>query len=144
MDAEVGAFLGSLEKSGLLENTWVVITADHGEHFGDHDQFGHGSSLYNEMTHVPLVLDSTPRLRRARSRPGQRLARPAHRRAGIRSAICRGRSAALLGSSKQQPISRPQPGALLDEPRRPRRRPPCSLSSKTRASAAKASGPRMS
>ena len=56
MDAELGRFLDSLEQSGTLENTWVVITADHGEHFGDHNQFGHGSSLYNEMTHVPLIL----------------------------------------------------------------------------------------
>jgi arylsulfatase A-like enzyme len=39
-----------------LANTWVVITADHGEHFGEHDLFSHGSSLYNEQTHVPLVL----------------------------------------------------------------------------------------
>jgi arylsulfatase A-like enzyme len=56
MDAELGRFLGNLEQAGMLENTWVVITADHGEHFGDHNQFGHGSSLYNEMTHVPLLL----------------------------------------------------------------------------------------
>ena len=56
MDAELGRFLSSLEESGMLADTWVVITADHGEHFGDHNQFGHGSSLYNEMTHVPLVL----------------------------------------------------------------------------------------
>jgi arylsulfatase A-like enzyme len=39
-----------------LANTWVVITADHGEHFGEHDRFSHGSSLYNEQTHVPLIL----------------------------------------------------------------------------------------
>jgi arylsulfatase A-like enzyme len=56
MDAEIGRFLGSLEQAGMLAGTWVVITADHGEHFGDHNQFGHGSSLYNEMTHVPLIL----------------------------------------------------------------------------------------
>ena len=56
MDAEVGGFLSSLEHAGMLADTWVVITADHGEHFGDHNQFGHGSSLYNEMIHVPLVL----------------------------------------------------------------------------------------
>ena len=38
------------------ENTWVIITGDHGEHFGEHRQFGHGSSLYNELTHVPLIM----------------------------------------------------------------------------------------
>jgi arylsulfatase A-like enzyme len=45
-----------LRSAGMLENTWVVITGDHGEHFGEHNQFGHGSSLYNELTHVPLIL----------------------------------------------------------------------------------------
>jgi arylsulfatase A-like enzyme len=56
LDAELGRFLRELRASGRLANTWVVITADHGEHFGEHDNFGHGSSLYNEQTHVPLVL----------------------------------------------------------------------------------------
>ena len=56
LDAELGRFLRELRTEGHLANTWVVITADHGEHFGEHDCFGHGSSLYNEQTHVPLVL----------------------------------------------------------------------------------------
>ena len=56
LDAELGRFLRELRAGGRLANTWVVITADHGEHFGEHDHFGHGSSLYNEQTHVPLVL----------------------------------------------------------------------------------------
>ena len=56
LDAELGRFLRELRAAGRLANTWVVITADHGEHFGEHDHFGHGSSLYNEQTHVPLVL----------------------------------------------------------------------------------------
>ena len=56
MDAELGRFLRDLRAGGRLANTWVVITADHGEHFGEHDRFGHGSSLYNEQTHVPLIL----------------------------------------------------------------------------------------
>ena len=52
LDAELGRFLRELRAAGRLANTWVVITADHGEHFGEHDRFGHGSSLYNEQTHV--------------------------------------------------------------------------------------------
>ena len=56
LDAELGRFLRELRAEGRLANTWVVITADHGEHFGEHDLFSHGSSLYNEQTHVPLVL----------------------------------------------------------------------------------------
>jgi arylsulfatase A-like enzyme len=56
LDAHLGRFLGELRDAGRLADTWVVITADHGEHLGEHGQFGHGSSLYNEQTHVPLVL----------------------------------------------------------------------------------------
>lgn len=56
LDVDLGHFLSGLRSSGALENTWVVITGDHGEHFGEHNQFGHGSSLYNELTHVPLIV----------------------------------------------------------------------------------------
>lgn len=56
LDAAVGRFLDDLHGAGILDNAWVVITSDHGEHFGEHDLFGHGASLYNELTHVPLVI----------------------------------------------------------------------------------------
>ncbi len=56
MDEVVGNLLEGLRAGGALANTWVVIVSDHGEHFGEHRQFGHGSSLYNEATHVPLIL----------------------------------------------------------------------------------------
>jgi arylsulfatase A-like enzyme len=56
LDAHLGQLLGRLHHAGLLDETWIVVTADHGEHLGEHGQFGHGSSLYNELTHVPLVL----------------------------------------------------------------------------------------
>ncbi len=81
MDQELGRFLGSLRDDGLLTNTWVVITADHGEHFGEHSQFGHGSSLYNELTHVPLILipplgSGAPDRDPARALRGRRIAVP--------------------------------------------------------------------
>ena len=56
LDADLGRFLDGLRSAGMLENTWVVITGDHGEHFGEHRSFGHGSTVYNELTHVPLIL----------------------------------------------------------------------------------------
>ena len=56
LDAELGRFLGVLRTSGILEDTWVVITADHGEEFGEHGIFGHGASLYDQVTRVPLIL----------------------------------------------------------------------------------------
>src|SRR5262249_11744371 len=56
LDAQVGRFLDGLREAGILADTWGLITADHGENFGEHDLFGHGSSPYNEQTHVPLLL----------------------------------------------------------------------------------------
>jgi arylsulfatase A-like enzyme len=56
LDARLGAFLGELEAGGVLDDTWVIITSDHGEHFGEHGHFGHGSSLYDEALRVPLVM----------------------------------------------------------------------------------------
>ncbi len=55
-DKYLGNFLQSLESLGFLENTLVIITADHGEEFEEHGSFGHGHSLHQELTHVPLVM----------------------------------------------------------------------------------------
>jgi arylsulfatase A-like enzyme len=42
--------------AGGLENTWLIITADHGEEFWEHNGFLHGHALYDELLHVPLVV----------------------------------------------------------------------------------------
>jgi len=55
-DAQVGAFLDELRADGVLDDTLVVVTADHGEEFGEHGMIGHGDSLYPEQLHVPLML----------------------------------------------------------------------------------------
>lgn len=43
------------EARGLLENTWVVVTADHGEEYFDHGGKGHRSTLFQEVLRVPLL-----------------------------------------------------------------------------------------
>ena len=53
-DHQLGLFVERLKKLGLHENTLFVITSDHGEEFGDHDKYGHGHSVYQELLHVPL------------------------------------------------------------------------------------------
>ncbi len=46
----------ALRARHLLDNAVVVFVADHGEELGDHGHWGHGSSLYEELIHVPLVI----------------------------------------------------------------------------------------
>jgi len=41
---------------GWLNNTLVVVLADHGDEFLEHGGMGHGFTLYEEMLHVPLIL----------------------------------------------------------------------------------------
>lgn len=55
-DEAVGKIIQSLEKKKLLENTLVVIVGDHGEAFGEHQEYGHGIFCYEEALKVPLVI----------------------------------------------------------------------------------------
>lgn len=55
-DAQLGAFLNELEARGLLEETLVIITADHGDAFGEHGYYGHPRQLDEELLRVPLVV----------------------------------------------------------------------------------------
>src|SRR5262245_18716299 len=55
-DTVVGKLLARLQAMGLLESTVIVVTADHGEEFYDHENWGHGQSVYNELLHVPLLV----------------------------------------------------------------------------------------
>jgi arylsulfatase len=56
LDAKIGSFLADLEERGLLEETLVVITADHGDAFGEHGYYEHPRYLHDEITHVPLFV----------------------------------------------------------------------------------------
>ncbi|MFT7578918.1 MAG: hypothetical protein ACI9MR_000580 [Myxococcota bacterium] len=57
-DAAIGQLLSVLQDQGLLDNTLLVITADHGETVYEHDLgVGHGDHLYgSEALRVPLIL----------------------------------------------------------------------------------------
>jgi len=55
-DTELGRLLGGLDRLGLGASTAVLVTADHGEEFFEHGNWGHGQSVYNELVRVPLVL----------------------------------------------------------------------------------------
>jgi arylsulfatase A-like enzyme len=57
LDEQLGRLFDELGHRAVLDRTWVIITGDHGESFGEHDRvFLHGASLYQTELHVPLVV----------------------------------------------------------------------------------------
>lgn len=56
-DAVIGRFFERLRDRGDLDDTLVVLTADHGDAFGEHGYYGHPRELHDELLAVPLVLD---------------------------------------------------------------------------------------
>jgi len=57
VDQAIGNLIDSLEKQGFLDNTFIILCADHGEEFGEHGSWGlHQSKLYDELLHVPLII----------------------------------------------------------------------------------------
>ncbi len=49
-------FFAALQYEGLLDNTLIIITSDHGEEFKEHGGLEHGRTLYQEVIHVPLII----------------------------------------------------------------------------------------
>jgi arylsulfatase A-like enzyme len=55
-DEHVGRFVQHLRSSGRLDNTLLIMVADHGDHLGEKQLVGHLFSVYNELVHVPLLI----------------------------------------------------------------------------------------
>jgi arylsulfatase A-like enzyme len=56
VDRRVGEILTALRATGILDETIVAVTADHGENIGDHHLMDHKMSVHDTLLHVPLVL----------------------------------------------------------------------------------------
>ncbi|MHC4168725.1 MAG: sulfatase [Planctomycetota bacterium] len=56
IDQNMERLFGELEKRDILDNTIVIVVSDHGEEFGEHGSFGHGTELYTQSIRVPLIL----------------------------------------------------------------------------------------
>jgi len=57
VDAEVARLLDAIEEA-WGEDPAVVFTADHGEELLDHGGFSHSATFYDEVLHVPLLVDA--------------------------------------------------------------------------------------
>jgi arylsulfatase A-like enzyme len=55
-DERLGELVDELERLGLLANTLIAVTSDHGEEFFEHGHLQHGLTLHEEILRVPLVL----------------------------------------------------------------------------------------
>jgi len=56
MDDELGGLLAELDDLGLSRNTVFIVTSDHGEAFLEHGFYLHSTFLFEEVTHVPLLM----------------------------------------------------------------------------------------
>ncbi len=59
-DAKLRAVLGALRDAGASQRLVTIVTADHGEHFGEHRLMEHNFSVREALLHVPLVISGAP------------------------------------------------------------------------------------
>jgi choline-sulfatase len=64
MDSQIGRLLRALDKAGAIENTLIIVVADHGESLGEHDEATHAKLIYESTMHVPLILSYPKRINR--------------------------------------------------------------------------------
>ena len=62
-DAEITAerrafatFIADLKTMGIYDKSAVIVVSDHGDQFYEHGSVGHGDTVYQELTHVPLII----------------------------------------------------------------------------------------
>lgn len=56
VDLQIGRLVRHLQDRGHWNDTLIVVTADHGEAFGEHGEQTHGYFCYGSTTHVPLII----------------------------------------------------------------------------------------
>jgi arylsulfatase A-like enzyme len=71
-DHAIGEVFATLREQGRYDRALILVTSDHGEMFGEHGMFGHGSPPFEPMVHVPLLV-KLPGNRRAGERVQRRV-----------------------------------------------------------------------
>jgi arylsulfatase A-like enzyme len=58
MDHHIGRLFDGLRALGRYDDTWIVVTSDHGELLGEHGRTGHGNALDEVLVRIPLIVKS--------------------------------------------------------------------------------------
>ncbi len=56
IDGRVSEVVSRLKELGVFDRTMIIITSDHGEALGERNLLGHGTSVYQDQVHVPLLI----------------------------------------------------------------------------------------
>jgi len=56
LDAAFGQFVDFLKRSGLYEDSVIVLTADHGDSLGEEGRWGHAYTIFPEVIRIPLIV----------------------------------------------------------------------------------------
>ena len=56
VDSQLGQLFDFLKNLGFMENTMIILTADHGEALGEHGETSHSYFAYNSTIHIPLII----------------------------------------------------------------------------------------
>ena len=72
-DSQLAELLGSLRAAGLLDDSLMILTADHGEEFLEHGDIKHCRNLFDTSAHVPLLVRIPGVAGKTVSRPVQNL-----------------------------------------------------------------------
>jgi arylsulfatase A-like enzyme len=56
VDAEIGRLIEALKHHGVFDDTFIILTSDHGESLTEHDIYFNHHGLYDVTIHVPLIL----------------------------------------------------------------------------------------
>lgn len=115
-DHQIARVLAALDRAGLRDRTAVIVSADHGEAFGEHRRYRHGYTLHDEEVRVPLLVQ-IPHVEPRRidvTRSTIDLARTIASLLGVEApASWRGTSLLQDVSDVDAPIARP---AIIDVP----------------------------
>jgi arylsulfatase A-like enzyme len=65
IDEQINAIIGALEETGMLENSVIVFTSDHGDNLGDHGQIQKWT-MHDAVTRVPTITWAPKRLPQGR------------------------------------------------------------------------------